>query len=226
MADKKTQQSSTTKQQKPVAKSGSKSAVKPGPKSGPKSGAERVVDDVENKPPQAAFPIVAIGASAGGFVACEAFLREMPADAGLAIVVIQHLDPTFKSLLADLLGKRTEMPVKEACHDMLIEPNSVYVIPPNQYLAITAGRLQLQEPDKARGMRMPIDHFFCSLAESHREWAIAVVLSGIDGDGTQGIRHINETGGFILAQTADSSEYPGMPTSALGTGLVDFELPP
>lgn len=171
-----------------------------------------------------AFPVVGIGASAGGLEACKQFFCAMPADTGLAFVLVQHLDPNHESLMADLLAKYTKMPVAQALDGMRAEPNHLYVIPPNYYLSIRAGVLHLGPPTERRGMRMPIDHFFRALAEERGEKAICVILSGTGSDGTQGLREIKGHGGMTMVQEPSTAQYDGMPQSALTTGLVDYCL--
>ncbi|MCG8123579.1 MAG: chemotaxis protein CheB, partial [Candidatus Thiodiazotropha taylori] len=137
--------------------------------------------------------IVGVGASAGGLEAIEAFFKVMPPDSGVSFVVIQHLSPDHKSLMAELLSKRTRMPVHRAEDGVLVEPNSVYLIPPNKNLRLFHGRIILSEQDRdARGINLPIDIFFRSLAEDQGAKAIAIVLSGTGSDGTSGIRAIKE----------------------------------
>ncbi len=172
-----------------------------------------------------AFPIVGIGASAGGLGAFEKFFSAMPADSGMAFVLVQHLDPTHESLTAHLLSRYTTMRVIEAEDRMPVEPNRLYIIPPNAYLTISEGALHLSEPVLHRGMRMPIDFFLRSLAEAQREKAVAVILSGTGSDGTLGIRAIKGDGGIALAQAPETAEYDGMPRSAIATGLVDYVGP-
>ncbi|MDZ4143721.1 MAG: chemotaxis protein CheB [Burkholderiales bacterium] len=178
------------------------------------------------------FPIVGIGASAGGLAAFEAFFKALPADdekgpgSGMAFVVVQHLAPDHKSILTELIARYTSMKVVEAENGMRVEPNCTYVIPPNHDLAFLNGALQLLEPGAPRGQRLPIDFFFRSLAEDQRARAIGIVLSGTGSDGTQGIRAIKGEGGMVMAQTSETTEYDGMPRSAIATGLVDFVLPP
>lgn len=174
------------------------------------------------------FPVVGIGASAGGLAAFEAFFSGMPAgaDPGMAFVLVQHLAPDHKSILADLIRRQTRMQVFEVEDGMPVQPNCVYIIPPNHDLAFLHGTLQLLDPAEPRGQRLPIDFFFRSLALDLRECAIGIVLSGTGGDGTQGVRAIKAEGGMVMAQTLASTEFDGMPRSAIGTGLVDYELPP
>lgn len=168
------------------------------------------------------FPVVGIGASAGGLAAFRRFLNAMPADSGMAFVLIQHLDPDHESMMADLLTKYTEMPVRQADEQVRIQPNHVYMIPPNKFLKIADGGLFLEEPVKQRGVRMPIDHFFRSLAEDRGQRAVGVILSGTASDGSIGIKEIKAAGGMTMVQRPDSAEYDGMPRNAVATRAVDF----
>ncbi len=174
------------------------------------------------------FPIVGIGASAGGLSAFEAFFSGMPADGppNMAFVLVQHLAPDHKSLLGDLLRHYTRMPVFEVEDGMPVRINTVYIIPPNHDLALLNGALQLFEPTEPRGQRLAIDYFFRSLAQDQQERAIGIVLSGTGSDGTLGVRAIKAEGGMVIAQTPATTEFDGMPRSALATGLVDHELSP
>jgi two-component system, chemotaxis family, CheB/CheR fusion protein len=174
------------------------------------------------------FPVVGIGASAGGLAAFEAFFSGMPPDSdpGMAFVLVQHLAPDHKSILTDLIGRYTRMQVFEVEDGMVVMPNCAYIIPPNRDMAFLNGALQLLEPAAPRGRRLPIDFFFRSLAHDQRERAIGVVLSGTGSDGTLGVRAIKGEGGMVMAQNPESTEYDGMPRSAIATGLVDYELPP
>ena len=173
----------------------------------------------------AAFPIVALGASAGGLEAFEQFFRHMPADSGMAFVLVTHLDPSHASLLTDILQRVTAMPVTEALDQMPVEPNRVYAIPPNRDMAIFHGRLQLALPDQPRGQRMPIDAFFRSLAVDREEKSIGIVLSGTGADGAQGLRAILGVGGLCLVQEPATAKYDGMPTSAIRAGYATHILP-
>ena len=174
------------------------------------------------------FPIVGIGASAGGLAAFEAFFSGMPADVdpGMAFVLVQHLAPDHKSILTDLIRRYTRMKVFEVEDGMAVRPNCAYIIPPNRDMAFLNGALQLLEPSAPRGQRLPIDFFFHSLAQDQRERAICIVLSGTGSDGTLGVRAIKGEGGMVMAQNPESTDYDGMPRSAIATGLVDFKLPP
>jgi len=176
----------------------------------------------------AGFPIVGIGASAGGLAAFEAFFSGMPADTdpGMAFVLVQHLAPDHKSILSDLIRRYTRMEVFEVEDGMVVQPNCAYIIPPGCDMAFLHGALQLLEPSSPRGQRLPIDFFFRSLAQDQQERAIGIVLSGTGSDGTLGVRAIKGGGGMVMVQSGASTEFDGMPRSAIATGLVDYELPP
>ncbi|HZK84177.1 MAG TPA: chemotaxis protein CheB [Desulfosporosinus sp.] len=167
------------------------------------------------------FPIVGIGASAGGLGALEKFLKNVPADSGMCFVIVQHLDPTQKGYLCELLQRVTAMKVFEIKDRMLVQPNCVYVIPPNKYLAILHGMLLLLDPVTPRSLRMPIDFFFRSLSDDTQEEAIGVLLSGMGTDGTMGLRTLNEKGGVAFVQDPSYAEFDSMPNSAINEGLVD-----
>ncbi len=181
-----------------------------------------------DEPSALSFPIIGIGASAGGLAAFEAFFSGIPADTdpGMAFVLVQHLSPDHKSILADLIRHYTRMQVFEVTDGMVVKPNCTYIIPPNRDMALLNGTLQLIEPIAPRGLRFPIDFFFRSLAQDQQERAIGIVLSGTGSDGTLGIRAIKGEGGMIMAQNPESTEFDGMPRNAIATGLVDYELPP
>ena len=174
------------------------------------------------------FPIVGIGASAGGLKAFEAFFSGLPegVDPGMAFVLVQHLAPDHVSILADLIKHFTHMPVCDVRDGMTVKINTVCIIPPNYDMALLGGRLQLLKPAMPHGQRLPIDFFFRSLAQDQREKAIGIVLSGTGSDGTLGVRAIKGEGGLVMAQAPDSCEFDGMPRSAIATGLVDYELAP
>ena len=177
-------------------------------------------------PPEAKFPIVAIGASAGGFEALEQFFTHVPADSGMAYIVIQHLDPDHKGLLPELLQRITAMPVMQARNRLKTRPDSVYVIPPNRDLSILRGTLYLLDPVAPRGLRLPIDFFLRTLADDRGDRAVGVILSGMGSDGTLGLRAIKEHGGLALAQEPASAKFDAMPRSAIDTGLVDIIAEP
>jgi two-component system, chemotaxis family, CheB/CheR fusion protein len=174
------------------------------------------------------FPVVGIGASAGGIAAFEAFFAAMPPedDTGLAFVVVQHLSPDHKSVLVDLIKRYTRMEVREAEEGLAVQPHCTYIIPPNHNLSLVGGVLHLARHDNRRKPRLTVDHFFASLSIAQRERAIAIVMSGTGSDGTLGIREIKGEGGLVIAQAPDTCEYDGMPRSAIATGMVDFVLPP
>lgn len=174
------------------------------------------------------FSIVGIGASAGGLAAFEAFFSGMPVDVdtGMAFVLVQHLAPDHKSILTELIRRYTRMQVFEVEDGMTVTPNCAYIIPPNRDMAFFNGTLQLLEVTAPRGQRLPIDFFFRSLARDQQERSIAIVMSGTGSDGTLGIRDIKGEGGMVMAQLPESTEYDGMPRSAINTGLVDYVLPP
>jgi two-component system CheB/CheR fusion protein len=194
----------------------------------PSSGEQTVAVHETIKDKTVSFPIVGIGASAGGLAAFESFFSGMPVDAdpGMAFVLVQHLAPDHKSILTDLIQRYTRMQVFEVEDGMVVRPNCTYIIPPNRGMAFLGGALQLLEPTSPRGQRLPIDYFFRSLAQDQHERAICVVLSGTGSDGAQGVRAIKGEGGMAMAQNPTTTEYDGMPRSAIATGLVDFELPP
>jgi two-component system, chemotaxis family, CheB/CheR fusion protein len=173
------------------------------------------------------FPVVGIGASAGGLAVFETFFSSMPADAdlGMAFVLVQHLAPDHKSILSDLIRSYTRMQVFEVKDGMKVMPNCAYIIPPNRDMAFLNGALHLLEPSVPRGRRLPIDYFFRSLAQDQHERAICIVLSGTGSDGTLGVRAIKGEGGMVIVQNPDSAEYDGMPRSAIATGMVDYVLP-
>jgi two-component system CheB/CheR fusion protein len=170
------------------------------------------------------FPIVGVGASAGGLEALSMLLTHLPVKTGMAFVLVQHLDPTRPSQLADLLSRVTKMPVNEAIHGMAIEPDQVYIIPPNANLAILGKLLELTP--RVRDHHTPIDFFFQSLARSRQNLAIGVVLSGAGTDGTLGLRAIKAGGGVTFAQDTQTAGFGSMPHSAIASGNVDFVLSP
>ncbi len=172
-----------------------------------------------------ACPIVGIGASAGGLEALTLFLEHTPADSGMAFVVVQHLDPTHKGMLPELLQRATTMKVVQVTDRIRIRPDRVYVIPPNHDLSLLHGTLHLLTPVAPRGLRLPIDSFFRSLAEDQRERSIGVVLSGMGSDGTLGLKAIKEQAGLVLVQDPATAKFDGMPRSAVEAGLADIVAP-
>ncbi|HET6202904.1 MAG TPA: chemotaxis protein CheB [Planctomycetota bacterium] len=169
-------------------------------------------------------PVAGIGASAGGLAALTRFFDSMPADGGIAFVLVQHLDPNRASLTAELLARHTRMPVVQVARDTAIEANRVYVIPPNRYLSIEEGTLRVRPPAERCAVRMPVDFLLRSLAEERGERAIGIVLSGTGTDGTLGLREIRAAGGLTIAQDPATAEHDGMPRSAIDSG-VDHVLP-
>ena len=187
-----------------------------------------VPGEPEGEPLDPGFPIVGIGASAGGLAAFEEFFRGMPVkpDIGMAFVLVQHLAPDHTSILSELITRFTPMRVLEVTDGITVQRNTIYVIPPNHDLALINGTLQLLEPVVARGQRLAIDFFFRSLAQDQHDRAIGIVLAGTGSDGTLGLRAIKGEGGMAMAQTPTTTDFDGMPRSAITTGLVDFVLPP
>ena len=174
---------------------------------------------------RARFPVVGIGASAGGLEACTALLKALPVNPGMAFVVVQHLNPHHESILHKLLSRTTEMPVIQVEDGMVLEPDHVYVIPPQHDIAVRQTTLRLSRR-RTGGRHLPVNRFFASLAKDQKRAAIGVILSGTASDGTLGLQAIKSEGGVAFAQDPKSAGYPGMPESAILTGCVDFILPP
>ena len=171
------------------------------------------------------FPIVGIGASAGGLEALERFLSRVPRNSGLAFVIVQHLDPTRKGIMPELLQRTTSMKVLQVKDRMIVQPDRVYIIPPNKDMSILHGMLHLLEPASPRGLRLPIDFFLRSLAQDQQEHSIGVILSGMGSDGTLGLRSIKEKAGVVLVQDPATAKFDGMPRSAIDSGLADIVAP-
>ena len=201
-------------------------------RSSPKGNDEGSVETVpiETPPPETdglsstkhfPFPIVGIGASAGGLEALEMFLSRIPDKSGLAIVIIQHLDPTHKGIMVELLQRATTLPVIQVTNHLRVQPDHVYVIPPNKNMSILHGTLHLFEPTAPRGLRLPIDFFLRSLADDLQAQSIGVILSGMGSDGTLGLRAIKEKSGAVFIQDPASAKFDGMPRSAIDAGLAD-----
>ena len=178
----------------------------------------------EFTPSSIKFPVVGIGASAGGLGALLRFFEQMPAANGMAFVVILHLSPTHESNAAEILQRATKMPVIQVSEMTAIEADHVYVIPPNHDLAMDDGHLQLTEPTRVSGKHVAIDLFFRTLAQVHKERAVAVVLSGTGSDGAAGLARVKERGGVTLVQAPEDADYDGMPKAAIATGMVDFVM--
>jgi two-component system CheB/CheR fusion protein len=174
------------------------------------------------------FPVVGIGASAGGLAAFKKFIKSIPEDSGMAYVLVQHLAPKHDSLLPKLLQKVTKIPVLEISDEIKVEPNKIYIIPSNKMLLSNDGKLELSpRPKKSKKLQnLPIDLFFTSLAWVHQSHSIGVVLTGTGSDGTEGLKAIKEHGGITFAHDLESAEYNGMPKSAVDAGVVDFVLTP
>ena len=191
----------------------------------PKKTAIAVPAETSAPPPSVAFPIIGIGASAGGLEALEQFMGCVPAGCGMAFVVVQHLDPTRKGLMAELLQRSTPMKVVQVKDRTRVRPNCVYVIPPNKDMSILHGVLHLFEPAASRGLRLPIDFFLRSLAQDQQQQSIGVILSGMGSDGTLGLRDIKEKAGLTLAQEPASAKFDSMPRSVIDAGLADIVAP-
>ena len=192
----------------------------------PKSGRNRAVRAAKAPQSEERFPIVALGASAGGLDAFTRFLKALPADTGMGFVLIQHMAPAHESILASLLQRTTKMPIGEASDGTVVEPNRVYILPPNSLMTISNGVLALTSRRLHSFKDRPIDEFFVSLAEDLNHRAIGVVLSGTASDGTRGLLAIKAEGGVTFAQDPASAQFSSMPASAIASGSVDFTLPP
>ncbi|MDO9198763.1 chemotaxis protein CheB [Rhodoferax sp.] len=176
-------------------------------------------------PASVPFPIVGIGASAGGLVALEQFLSNVPLDSGMAFVIVQHLDPHREGMLVELLQRHTSMPIVEATDQAQVEPDHVYVIPPGRDLSVLNGVLHLLEPPEPRGLRLPIDFFFKSLADDRQQNSMGVILSGMGSDGTLGLRAIRHAAGACFVQTPAEAQFDSMPRSAIDAGVADVVAP-
>ena len=170
--------------------------------------------------------IVGIGASAGGLEALERLFDKMPTNTGMAFVVVQHLSPDFKSLMDELLSRRTTLPIHRVENGMVVRPNSIYLIPPRREMIFSEGKLLLTEMDPHQGLTLPIDYFFRSMAQSCGRNAIAIVMSGTGSDGSRGIQDVHAAGGLVIAQTGRTAKFDGMPGAARETGVVDLSLDP
>jgi chemotaxis response regulator CheB len=168
------------------------------------------------------FPIVGIGASAGGLEGLELFLRNVPADSGIAFVIVQHLEPTHKSSMVEILQRATAMKVLQVKDRTIVQPGCVYVIPPNKEMSLLHGYLHLLDRKAPAGQHLPIDFFFRSLADDQQDRSIGVILSGMGSDGTLGLQAIKEKGGMNFVQEPASAKCGNMPQSAMDAGLADF----
>jgi two-component system CheB/CheR fusion protein len=171
------------------------------------------------------FPIVAVGASAGGLEAFRTLLAALPVQNGMAFILIQHLDPNRTSMLVNLLAPHSAMAVREVNEDMPLEPDHVYIIPPGRFLKVESSTLRLSLPPEGQGVRMPFDILLQSIARACGERAVCVVLSGTGNDGSAGARSVKEAGGLVIVQDPEEAEYHGMPRSVIATGTVDLVLP-
>ncbi len=189
---------------------------------------------MENDEEEAKIPVgnnppvfyVGIGASAGGLEAIDAFFEKMPTDTGMAFILVQHLSPDHKSLMVEILSKKTDLPVQRAENGVTVEANTIYLIPPRANLTIFHGRLVVTEQERHGAHSLPIDVFFRSLAEDQGSRAISVILSGTGSDGMRGVRAIKERGGMVMVQDIETAKFDGMPRNAISTGLADFILSP
>jgi two-component system CheB/CheR fusion protein len=176
--------------------------------------------------PDKSFPVVGIGASAGGLEAVSELINELPAETGMAFLLVQHLDPSHESYLAEILVKKTAIAVAIAADGTSVKPDHLYVIPPNVTMTIADGVLRLRSREAAERVHKPINILFRSLAEQHAHRAFGIVLSGADSDGAQGLEAIKGAGGITMAQEPASAKFDTMPRSAIATGCVDFVMPP
>ena len=198
---------------------------KPSPSRRLKKPAKVVHHETPVSPARAAFPIVGIGASAGGLEALEQFLKHVPAGSGMAFVIVQHLDPTRKGIMPELLQRATDMKVIQVKDRTPVQPDCIYVIPPNKDMSILHGVLHLLAPTASRGLRLPIDFFLHSLAQDRQEHSVGVILSGMGSDGTLGLRAIKENAGVVLVQEPATAKFDSMPRSAIDAGLADIVAP-
>jgi two-component system CheB/CheR fusion protein len=196
------------------------------PNKEPTSDSDNQLMPAEESKQSKKFPVVGVGASAGGLDAFKRLFGNLPSDTGMAFVLVQHLAPSHTSILSELLAKVTSMPVAEITDGMVVEPDHVYVIPPSAELAIYHGVLRLTVRKETRGQYLPINYFFNTLAEDQDGVAIGVVLSGTGKDGTEGLKAIKAEGGIVFVQDPDSAEQTGMPQSAIAANVADFILTP
>jgi len=187
---------------------------------------EAPVDDARPKEAGLGLYVVGVGASAGGLEALENFFEHVPIDCGMAFVVVQHLSPDFKSLMDEILSRRTRLPVHPVEDGMRVEANHIYLIPAKKEMIISQGRLLLSERSRNTDLALPIDVFFRSLAQDCGTRAVAVVLSGGGSDGSRGICDVHDAGGLVLVQDAESAQFDGMPRAARDAGVADCVLAP
>ena len=170
------------------------------------------------------FVVVGVGASAGGLESLEKLFCNVPQDSGMAFVVVQHLSPDFKSMMDELLARKTQIPIHSVEENMEVKPNNIYLLPPKKEMIISGGRLHLTDKDPKQSFTLPIDHFFRSLAQDFRKHAVAIVLSGTGSDGSRGIQEIHKSGGLVLVEDPTTAKFDGMPLSAQNTGVVDLTM--
>lgn len=240
MAKKKTIKRKTAKKKTAAKRSGAKSSTSPSesgkaadkPKKTAKTKAKKSTAAKQpkrqkaNTASQPNFPVVGIGASAGGLEALQEFVEHLPTDTGMAFIVVTHQHPGHTSLLPELLGRKANVPVVEATDGVQLQPNHLYVSPPGESLALLDGTLHLTHFDAQHAPRLPIDFFFRSLADDMHERAVCIVLSGTGTDGTIGLQTVKAASGLAVVQQPQTAKYAGMPSSAVGTGLADYVLPP
>jgi two-component system CheB/CheR fusion protein len=174
--------------------------------------------------PAALRLVVGIGASAGGLESLEKLFAAMPESTGSAFVVVQHLSPDFKSMMDELLARRTKIRIQVAADGMPVEPDTIYLMPARKEMIVAQGKLLLTDKDPDRELTLPIDGFFRSLANEYQSRAVAVVLSGTGSDGSRGIRDVKQAGGLVISESERSAKFSGMPASAIDTGVVDLVL--
>ena len=177
-----------------------------------------MIENVEKKQPTV---VVGIGASAGGLDALKNFFKTVPKDSGMAFIVVQHLDPNHKSMMADILGRESNVPIHEAKNRKPIEANNAYIIPPNAYIEVSDGTIKISRPKQKRGSRMSIDYLFRSIGKSYKAQGVGILFSGAGSDGTAGLRVLKAEGGLSIVQTPKQAEHPSMPRSAIDAGVVD-----
>ncbi|HEX9023654.1 MAG TPA: chemotaxis protein CheB, partial [Geobacteraceae bacterium] len=220
-----------------VARKIDESAVKPATKQGASPSPQEVEtgamapaepkseEKVRKSKAKGPLYVVGIGGSAGALEAFEQFFTAMPGDSGLAFVLVPHLDPTHKGMMPELLQRFTTMKVEQVEDGMRVEPDRVYVVPPNRDMSILHGSLQLLEPSAPRGLRLPIDFFLRHLADDQGVRAICILMSGMGTDGTLGLKAVKEKLGMSMVQDPVTAKFEGMPRSALDTGMVDYTAP-
>lgn len=172
------------------------------------------------------FPVVGIGASAGGLESLEKLFARVPRDSGMAYVVVQHLSPDFRSVMDELLARQTDIPIRQAEEGLEIVPNTIFLIPPKKEAILSGRQFRLRDKEPREALTLPIDHFFRSLAQEAGSRAIAVVLSGSGSDGSRGIRDVRQAGGLVVCETEESAKFDGMPMAAQESGVVDLVLRP